>query len=389
MPDWPSLLLGVAALIGHAAIWVGFINRLHAAGLHRWLVDGLTMLAFLALGGYPLALVLVLLGIGSDNPTLFGSPVLGQALGCYTTLCAIAAPIAVATRFYWRLHPERRVPARTAIEELDLAAPCGPGVVAAGLPRVLASLPGNQLLRLSVEHTELPIPNLPPKHDGLKIAMLSDLHMSGRLSIDYFRQVVERTQAWEPDLIALCGDLVERPKCLDWIDSTLARLHAPGGVWFVLGNHDERVEIGQLRQRLTAHSLRDVGGRSVETTLRGAPTVVCGNEAPWLGSPPQLPPADKTTLRLALLHGPDEFPWAVANGVHLALAGHTHGGQICMPGLGAIACPSRYGARYAAGLFRRGGTTLLVGRGTGSLAPLRYFCPPELTLLTLRSVSGA
>lgn len=378
MPDWPSVLLAAVALVGHGALWVGFINRLHAAGWPRWVVDGLTLLAFLALGGYPIALVLECLR--STNPIP-----LGQGLAWYTTLCAVVAPIAVATRLYWRFHPERRVTTQKEVETHDIAAACGPRVVSRGLPRVLASLPGNQLLRLSIEQTELPIPRLPPRHDGLKIAMLSDLHMSGRLSIDYFRQVVEQTLAWEPDLIALCGDLIERPKCLDWIDATLGRLKAPNGVWFVLGNHDERVDIPQLRQRLTDLGLRDVGGKTVETTLRGAPAVVCGNESPWLGEPPQLPPADGASLRLALLHGPDEFPWAVHSGVHLALAGHTHGGQICMPGLGAIACPSRYGARYAAGLFRRGGTTMYVGRGTGSLAPLRYFCPPELTLLTLRS----
>ncbi|MEN0111081.1 MAG: metallophosphoesterase, partial [Planctomycetota bacterium] len=89
------------------------------------------------------------------------------------------------------------------------------------------------------------------------------------------------------------------------------------------------------------------------------------------------------SLRLRLVHTPDRFAAACAAGEHLVLAGHNHGGQVCCPGVGPLLCPSRHGVRYAAGTFRRGGTVMHVGRGTGSLFPLRYACPPELAFITL------
>ena len=82
-------------------------------------------------------------------------------------------------------------------------------------------------------------------------------------------------------------------------------------------------------------------------------------------------------------HSPDEFEWAQKNDVDVILAGHLHGGQVRLPVFGAILSPSRYGVRYALGVFTSGNTVMHVSRGTGSLTPLRYNCPPEVSLLTL------
>jgi hypothetical protein len=94
---------------------------------------------------------------------------------------------------------------------------------------------------------------------------------------------------------------------------------------------------------------------------------------------------DPDAFRLMLAHSPDIMPDAVEEKIDLVLAGHTHGGQVRFPFVGATVCPSRYGTRYAAGLYREGRTTLYVNRGLGTVRfPVRFLCRPELALLTLR-----
>jgi predicted MPP superfamily phosphohydrolase len=90
-------------------------------------------------------------------------------------------------------------------------------------------------------------------------------------------------------------------------------------------------------------------------------------------------------LRVALVHSPDQFGWAQANDIDLVLAGHLHGGQVCLPLLGPIMSPSLQGVRYAAGVFKAGNTVMHVSRGAGSLTPLRFRCSPEIAVLTLRA----
>lgn len=92
---------------------------------------------------------------------------------------------------------------------------------------------------------------------------------------------------------------------------------------------------------------------------------------------------EETPLRVFLLHTPDQFAWACAHDADLVLAGHTHGGQVRFPVLGAVACPSLYGTRYAGGVFRRGPTVMHVTRGLGGKTPIRVNCPPEAALLRL------
>jgi predicted MPP superfamily phosphohydrolase len=120
------------------------------------------------------------------------------------------------------------------------------------------------------------------------------------------------------------------------------------------------------------------------------PFVLGVNELPWFEPASNfdvVPRHDESglPLRILLAHSPDEFKWAQANEVDLMLAGHLHGGQVRLPLLGAIVSPSRYGVRYALGVFTAGNTVMHVSRGTGSLTPLRYNCPPEISLLTLNS----
>ncbi len=204
----------------------------------------------------------------------------------------------------------------------------------------------------------------------------------------YFERIVEEANAFEPDIVAITGDIVECAPCLDWIPATLGRLRASGGVYYVLGNHDKRVDISRLHAALTAAGLAHVIADCHHLSIRGLPVVVGRNELPWYAPPSNFESCSPRNapggpLRILLAHSPDEFAWAQNQDVDLMLAGHLHGGQVRLPLFGAIFAPSRYGIRYTTGAFTAGNTVMHVSRGTGSLAPLRYNCPPEIALLTL------
>ena len=142
------------------------------------------------------------------------------------------------------------------------------------------------------------------------------------------------------------------------------------GVYYVLGNHDLRVDHRQLVQKLNELGLIHVGGTWREAVVRDTPIVIAGNELPWFGTAPHtagMPPRDANDLplRILLAHTPDQFGWARLHDFDLILAGHNHGGQVCLPVIGPILAPSLSGVRYAGGTFRRENTVLHVSRGTG------------------------
>jgi predicted MPP superfamily phosphohydrolase len=248
----------------------------------------------------------------------------------------------------------------------------------------------NEVLDIHVHEKELRIPRLSRRHDGLRIAHLSDLHMSGRINKAYFQQVVTHVNRLEPDLVAITGDLVERKECLAWIPDTLGQLRAPCGVYYVLGNHDRHVGAEPIHAAMGEAGLIHLGGRWTQLCLREAPLILAGNELPWFDPAADLSDAatrdsNGLPLRILLSHSPDQLRWARERDFDLVLAGHNHGGQIRLPVVGAIHAPSRQGVRYAAGAFRAGETVLHVSRGTSSLTPVRFNCPPEIALLILRA----
>ena len=120
-----------------------------------------------------------------------------------------------------------------------------------------------------------------------------------------------------------------------------------------------------------------------------AVVILAGNELPWFvpaadlrDCPPRAAPSGPP--RIGLAHTPDQLDWACANEFDLLLAGHTHGGQICLPLVGPLFVPSIVGVRYAAGVFGRGPTVLHVTRGVSGELPVRWNCPPEIVRLVVR-----
>jgi uncharacterized protein len=389
-----ELILLVVGGLGHLALWVGINNRIHATGLSRRAVKRWSAVCYAALLGGALLyaalfIAAILRAVGVEMPSLFDSYRLAvdgakTVWNGYWPLCCAVALIHFP-QWAWR-RATRTVPAalRTeTAESVDVAELLGDWPVEGRQMQLARQIPGNQLVRFSITHKTLALGRLAPEHEGLSIVHLSDFHFSGRVTRRYFDVVVQRANALEPDLIVVTGDICDKSHCLDWIPGTLGQLKSRFGTFFVLGNHDLRVDSARLRALLTDQGLIDAAAGARLVDMRGRRLLIAGNERPWFASPLEKPASDDDTLRILLSHSPDQLPWARASGFDLMLAGHTHGGQICFPGIGPMVCPSRHGIRYASGVFHEPPTLLHVSRGISSLARVRINCQPEMSKLVL------
>lgn len=242
--------------------------------------------------------------------------------------------------------------------------------------------------RLRVIRLRLAVPDLPPAFDGYRIVHVADLHLGVALNDARLPALVETVNAQHADLIAITGDFVTGQTAhLGDNCRPLAALHAPDGVWGCLGNHDyyvgprlvrEVVENARVRLLINAHHVLQRGPdrlviAGVDDMLRGRPDL----GAALAGAP------DAPAILLA--HEPDYARVAAADRrVTLMLAGHTHGGQVRLPGLGALLLPP-LGHLYSAGMYQLGSLALYVtqGAGTGRFV-IRLNCRPEIAVITLR-----
>ncbi len=244
------------------------------------------------------------------------------------------------------------------------------------------------------------LPGLPPSLDGLRLVQLSDIHHGPWLSLGHVRDVVDACNALNPDVVLLTGDYVlhssayARP-----VVEELARLRPAIGTVGVLGNHDWSEGASVVRR-----AFADVGLPLIDNARRvltpdrqlveDAPEglALCGVDDLWRGRPDPrralggLPP---DMPRLLLSHNPDVAEVAAPVfrelRVDLMISGHTHGGQVWVPGFGTPFVPSRYGQKYAQGLVQGPACPVFVCRGIGlATVPLRLGVPPEMSVLELR-----
>ncbi|MEO2090399.1 MAG: metallophosphoesterase, partial [Gemmataceae bacterium] len=233
-----------------------------------------------------------------------------------------------------------------------------------------------------------PLPNLPGAFDGLRVAFLADIHHGPYTELEFVAQVVRTTLALQPDLILLGGDYCLRERryiapCFD----VLQILSAPLGVYGVLGNHDHWHGLDETRAGMRRAGVEELTDRGVWLT-RGAGRVRLGGvDDLWCGRPDLAAAVGDATREdavLLLCHNPDLAETLTDRRVGLVLSGHTHGGQVIVPGMINPFIPSRYGNKYSHGRVEAPATTVYVSRGLGLTGlPVRYNCPPELTLLTL------
>ena len=281
--------------------------------------------------------------------------------------------------------------------------------IVGGLP-FAAALYGYSLerLRFEVVRVGVPISNLPPALDGLRILQLSDIHIGDFMPVHEIRRAVAMANDLAPHLAVITGDfLSSRGDPLADCIAELSRLRAPLGTWGCNGNHEiyagAEAEAESLFQ---LHGMRLLRQSSGQVRWNGAHLNLIGIDysrtqhfpSRSLPSVEGIQPLVRSDMpNILFSHNPNTFPSAAELGIELSLAGHTHGGQVNIEILHPALNPARFVTDFVAGLYRRsiapapGATVprtafLYVNRGLGTLAvPARLGSNPEITLLTLQS----
>ena len=402
-------------LVSNCGFWLYCFNRLNAWGVPRkttkrgekLLVAICFLLPSLVFAIDHRPLLTWLLATGGWWPS--SAPVFAVWGGlCLLAAVVLGPPWLESRRWLWP--PEQLL--STQAKRIDVAAQLRPhGKRATGSRRaaLFNRLPGNEITQLEVNHKQLRLPRPIVGIDEMRIAHISDLHFTGHISLDFHHYVVDRVLELQPQLIVITGDIIDYPRCLPWIEPLLGRLQAPLGCLYVLGNHDQRIaDTAEITGRLEAAGLRDAGrGDLVLRLPSGGQIYVTGNERPWFrrhdpsrlhecwdpraassvrpAAAAEKTPVAEDVLRLGLSHSPDQLEWARQRQLDVLLAGHTHGGQVRVPGVGPLVAPSFYGSRFASGVFYLPPVLMHVSRGISGTHAVRWRCLPEVSLLTFRT----
>jgi predicted MPP superfamily phosphohydrolase len=247
--------------------------------------------------------------------------------------------------------------------------------------------------RLTLREQNITIPDLPPDLHGLRIAQVTDIHLSPFLSAREFERAVNLANETRPHLTVVTGDLITTfGDPLDECLSLLARLRADAGVFGCMGNHEivagteayTQERGARLGIRFLRHQFETLQFGTAHLNLVGVDYQRSSRR--YLARTEKL--VVPGAFNVLLSHNPDVFPEAVRKGFPLTLAGHTHGGQVRVEILGQDLNVARFFTPYVDGLYRIGPAAAFVSRGIGTIAlPARLGAPPEVALLTLSSGS--
>ena len=240
--------------------------------------------------------------------------------------------------------------------------------------------------RLGATEATLPVSGLPPALNGVRIALLTDIHHSALVGSEDVRAAVDLTLSLKPDIIVLGGDYVTFADraFVEPVAELLAPLRAPHGVFAILGNHDDDK---YMPAALTRHKIEVLKDQRARVELRGHALELAGIRF-WTRRTQAIDDVVKNARDTVLLlaHDPRRLTEAAELKVGAVLSGHTHGGQVVLPGVGALA-KTRF--PILQGLGRRESTSIFVSRGIGTVyVPIRINCPPEVAVVTLHSASG-
>jgi predicted MPP superfamily phosphohydrolase len=231
--------------------------------------------------------------------------------------------------------------------------------------------------------SDLAVRGLPPALDGLRVGMITDVHHSAVVSAEDVTRAVTMVKDAAPDIIVLGGDYVsffDRTYVSPVAELLSPLAAAPQGSFAVLGNHDDEREVPAA---LASRGFTVLKDQRTALTIKGERLDIAGIRF-WTRSAGEIAAVLKGTggTTLLLAHDPRRLVEAAALDVQLVLSGHTHGGQVLVPGIGAIA-----GRKFPvlAGAAARDNTAIFVSRGVGTVyVPIRINCPPDVAILTLR-----
>jgi len=230
---------------------------------------------------------------------------------------------------------------------------------------------------------DVAVRGLPPALDGLRVGMITDVHHSTAASADDVMRAVTLLREAAPDMVVLGGDYVsfaDRAYIGPVAELLTPLAGAPYGSFAVLGNHDDERE---MPAALSARGFTVLKDQRTSVTIKGDRLDVAGIRF-WTKTPAEIANVLKGTggTTILLAHDPRRLAEAAALDVQLVLSGHTHGGQVIVPAVGAIA-----GRKFPvlAGYGTRENTSIFVSRGVGTVyVPIRVNCPPDVAVLTLR-----
>jgi len=256
---------------------------------------------------------------------------------------------------------------------------------------------------VDVTHHDVRLKGLPEAFDGMRVVQLSDIHLDEFSEPYFIREVVHRINSMQPDMVLVTGDYISEsyvtPKNFAigaaWQCANILKELTCPHVYTILGNHDVGVSTRQVSTALRDNGIPVLINAYVPIERDGARFWLAGLQDPVVGIPePDLAVPEKirnipNEPVLLMCHAPDYVDTLLKHpagqAVDFMLSGHTHGGQVRFPFVGALELPVM-GRKYVEGLFELGHLQLYVNRGIGTIGlPFRLNCPPEISVFTLRS----
>ncbi len=250
-----------------------------------------------------------------------------------------------------------------------------------------AKLAMDEANSLSLEHVEIALKRLPKKLDGFKIIQLSDTHHSPFTGLEHIKRAVKIANRLRPDMFLLTGDYVSHEReYIAPVAAVLGKLKSKHGTYACLGNHDHWTDADLVTHLFRGEGINMLINEGLRIETRRGSFWLAGVDDYMVGKtdvPAALRGSYPDELKLLLAHNPIIFRDATRLGVDLTLSGHTHGGQIKVRDDAKRLFPQR---KLKAGLHKRRKSQIYITRGIGTVVvPMRYRCPPEISLLELRA----
>ena len=251
--------------------------------------------------------------------------------------------------------------------------------------------------RLTVREITFEHPAIDEKLDGTVIAFFADIHYTPR-RVGLVDQVTESIHKRKADVVLVGGDLINgggrnRKLGIKDILQKLEDIKAPSGIYFIPGNHEYRRNFTPIRKAFAEKGKKLLLDKAeIVTNSRGGKFNLIGLD--YKPNPHDRQKTERSSklinndlFNIALAHTPEDFPF-LDKRIPLVLTGHTHGGQIHIPGMGSLIRTPWYDRKYSRGLIVENGLTLLVTTGLGSAyTEARLFTPPEIIFITLKTLS--